>query len=1044
MNKQNSALSRLARLIAALALVLTLAGLNTHTARAASQTVTNTNDAGAGSLRQAIADAASGDTITFNLSGCPCTITLASQLVIDKTLTITGPGASTLTISGNNAVRAFSVPAGGNLNLSGVTIANGRPTDSNFGGAIFNLGTVTVSNSTFSNNTAIGASGAIDNTNGTLTVTGSTFTGNSALSGGAIENFQGTVTVTGSTFSGNRATSNDGGAIENFQGTVTVTGSTFTGNSAGGDGGALYNFFDSNMTVTGSTFTNNTAGGEGGGIYNDFDGLSLSNNRFIGNRPGGNCGGDVIAFSSDDGGNRSDDQTCDFFSVPNNIRLNPSSVAEELPAGTTVGTLSTLSRYNTSISGSFTYALVSGAGDTDNGSFTISGNTLKTAARFDYETKNSYSIRVQTTDDLGVTVVKNFTISVTDVVENRAPTAIALDPSSVAENQPSGTTVGTFATTDPDTGNTFTYSLVGGTGSTDNGSFTISGNTLTTAASFDYESKNSYSIRVRSTDNGGLFFEQVFTVSVSDVAENVAPVAKNDSYSTDEDTELTGNVLGNDTDDNGDTLTAIKLSDPQHGTLAFGSDGSFTYTPNANYNGADSFSYKANDGTADSNVAAVSITVNAVNDAPGATNNSYSTDEDTALTVSAPGVLANDSDPDGDALSAVLVNSPAHGMLTFGSDGSFTYTPNANYNGADSFSYKANDGTADSNVAAVSITVNAVNDAPVASGQSVSTAEDTAKNITLAANDVESSSLTYTVVSSPAHGTLSGTAPNLTYTPNANYSGPDSFTFKANDGTLDSNVATVNITVNAVNDAPTIAVAAGGACLADFKGQANLTISDLETAAGSLTLSASSSNTALVPNGNIAFGGSGANRTVTVATVSGKSGLATITIAVRDGTSSAATSIKIVVGGGSNDNLTGSAGADMLFGGNGNDTLQGGGGNDLLCGGNGDDSLYGSNGDDTLDAGSGNDRLYGEDGTDTLLGGKGDDALRGGDGNDTLRAGDGNDTLDGGGNNDGLYGENGNDTLTGGSGADRFDGGANNDTASDFNAGQGDTRVNIP
>ena len=913
-----TALRAVTRSVALLAILLAFAPSVT---RAASLTVTSTADSGAGSLRQAIADAASGDTITFNLSGCPCTITLASQLVIDKSLTITGPGASTLTISGNNAVRAFQVSAGGNLNLSGVTIANGRPTDSNFGGGIFNLGTVTVSNSTFSNNTAIGASGAIDNTNGTLTVTNSTFSNNTARSGGA---------------------------IENFQGTVTVTGSTFTGNSAGGNGGALFNFFDSTMTVTGSTFTNNTAGGEGGGIYNAFAPLSLRNNTFIGNRPGGNCGGDITAFANDGGGNRSDDQTCDFFSVPNNIRLNPSSVAEELPAGTTVGTLSALSRYNTSISGSFTYALVSGAGDTDNGSFTISGNTLKTAARFDYETRNSYSIRVQTTDNLGVTVVKNFTISVTDVIENRAPTAIALDPASVAENEPSGTTVGTFSTTDPDTGNTFTYSLVGGTGDSDNASFTISGSTLKTAASFDYETKNSYAIRVRSTDNGGLFFEQAFTISVSDVNENVAPVATNDDVSTDEDTALSGNVLANDSDDNGDTLTAIKLSDPQHGTLTLNGNGSFSYTPDANYNGPDSFSYKANDGALDSNEATVSITVNAVNDAPTATSDSVSTDEDTA------------------------------------------------------------------------------------------------KGITLAANDVDSNSLTYLVVSAPAHGTLSGTAPNLTYTPNANYNGPDSFTFKASDGALDSNVATVSITVNAVNDAPTVAVAAGGACLADFRGQMNLTISDIETAAGSLALSATSSNTALVPNSNISFGGTGANRTVTIATVAGKSGLATITISVGDGTSSAATSIKIVAGGTSNESLTGSAGADMIFGGSGNDTLQGGGGNDLLCGGNGDDSLYGSNGDDSLDAGSGNDRLYGEDGNDSLVGGKGDDTLLGGDGTDTLRGGDGNDKLDGGASNDQLYGEGGDDTLTGGSGADRFDGGANNDRTTDFNAGQGDTRVNIP
>src|SRR5439155_24731803 len=123
-----------------------------------------------------------------------------------------------------------------------------------------------------------------------------------------------------------------------------------------------------------------------------------------------------------------------------------------------------------------------------------------------------------------------------------------------------------------------------------------------------------------------------------------------------------------------------------------------------------------------------------------------------------------------------------------------------------------NDGSLDSNTATISITIDAVNDAPVAADQAVAADEDTAKAITLSATDVEGSLLTYAIVSGPAHGTLSGTAPALTYTPAANYNGADSFTFKANDGTLDSNTATVTITIAAVNDAP---VAADQAVAAD-------------------------------------------------------------------------------------------------------------------------------------------------------------------------------------------------------------------------------------
>ena len=190
------------------------------------------------------------------------------------------------------------------------------------------------------------------------------------------------------------------------------------------------------------------------------------------------------------------------------------------------------------------------------------------------------------------------------------------------------------------------------------------------------------------------------------------------------------------------------------------------------------------------------------NHPPVAADDSYSTNEDTTLTVAASGVLSNDIDADNNSLTATIVSSTSHGTLTLNSNGGFTYTPAANYNGADSFTYKANDGTADSNVATVSITVTSVNDVPVVNNQSVTTAEDTAKSITLTGTDVEGSPLTFSVVSGPTHGALSGIAPNLTYTPAANYNGADSFTYQANDGYDNSNVATVSITVTSVNDAP--------------------------------------------------------------------------------------------------------------------------------------------------------------------------------------------------------------------------------------------------
>src|SRR5262249_39835036 len=162
--------------------------------------------------------------------------------------------------------------------------------------------------------------------------------------------------------------------------------------------------------------------------------------------------------------------------------------------------------------------------------------------------------------------------------------------------------------------------------------------------------------------------------------------------------------------------------------------------PNANYNGPDSFSFKVNDGTLDSNVATVSITVTPVNDPPVANDDSYNTIGTAALNVAAPGVLGNDTDVDvGDTLTAVLVSGPSHAAsFTLNGDGSFSYTPTPSAT-SDSFTYKANDGQADSNVATVTISINAP---PVANAQSVTTSEDTPKTITLSGTDADDDNLT--------------------------------------------------------------------------------------------------------------------------------------------------------------------------------------------------------------------------------------------------------------------------------------------------------------
>ncbi|MDB5515210.1 MAG: hypothetical protein JWQ17_1968, partial [Tardiphaga sp.] len=202
-------------------------------------------------------------------------------------------------------------------------------------------------------------------------------------------------------------------------------------------------------------------------------------------------------------------------------------------------------------------------------------------------------------------------------------------------------------------------------------------------------------------------------------AVNDAPVARNDAFATNEDTPKTGNVLadnGNGADTGVDAsnlrVVAGTFATLHGGTVVVQANGDFTYTPPANHNGPDSFTYTLTDGTL-TDTATVSIAVNPVNDAPVAANDAYQVNEDGILSPAAAGVLANDGDIDGNPLSAVLVAGPAHGTLTLNADGSFVYTPTADYHGADSFTYHANDGSADSNVVTVNLTVNPVNDAPV-------------------------------------------------------------------------------------------------------------------------------------------------------------------------------------------------------------------------------------------------------------------------------------------------------------------------------------------
>jgi gliding motility-associated-like protein len=202
--------------------------------------------------------------------------------------------------------------------------------------------------------------------------------------------------------------------------------------------------------------------------------------------------------------------------TPTDIALSASSINENVTANSTVGLLSST---DVDASNTFVYSLVSGIGSTDNASFNISGSSLRITASPDFETKNSYSVRIRTTDQDGLTYEEVFAVTINNV--NETPSDIALSASSINENVTANSTVGLLSSTDVDASNTFTYSLVSGTGSTDNASFNISGSSLRISASPDFETKNSYSVRIKTTDQGGLSYEEVFAITINDVTELV-------------------------------------------------------------------------------------------------------------------------------------------------------------------------------------------------------------------------------------------------------------------------------------------------------------------------------------------------------------------------------------------------------------------------------------------------------------------------------------------------------------------------------------------
>ncbi|MEL7083191.1 MAG: Ig-like domain-containing protein [Cyanobacteria bacterium J06597_1] len=413
-----------------------------------------------------------------------------------------------------------------------------------------------------------------------------------------------------------------------------------------------------------------------------------------------------------------------------------------------------------------------------------------------------YSIRVIATDDDGANISQVFTLSAVNVDPVANDDRFSTDEETpVNGNVLEGLGADLDGSPDGDV-----LSVINQTNPS-NGSVTLDANgdfTYTPDAGF----VGTDSFRYTVSDGNGGSDTAVVTIVVS--PPNTLPDAVDDAASTDEDAAVSGNVLdgsngGLDTDLDGDTLAVIENTDPANGSVTLGSEGSFTYTPNPDFNGTDSFTYTVSDGNGGTDSATVTITVGATNDNPDAVDDVTSTDEDTAVTGNVlDGTNGGlDTDLDGDTLTVVSNTNPTNGTVTINATGEFTYTPNADFNGTDSFTYTISDGNG-TDTATVSITVGATNDLPVAADDTTTTDEDVAVtgNVLDGSNggrDTDRDGDTLTVIANtvPSNGMVTVEANGeFTYTPDANFNGSDSFTYTVSDGNGGTDTATVSVTVN--------------------------------------------------------------------------------------------------------------------------------------------------------------------------------------------------------------------------------------------------------
>jgi Ca2+-binding RTX toxin-like protein len=667
---------------------------------------------------------------------------------------------------------------------------------------------------------------------------------------------------------------------------------------------------------------------------------------------------------------------------------------------------------------------VTGAATHGSASVNINGDLIYTSAN-NYNGADSFVISY--VDAGGLTHSK--TINVNVLPENDAP--VALDKSAQTNED---TAIDIFALTGATDSENNTLSILS-VGAASHGNMQIINDKITYTPTANFFGNDAFTYTI-SDGNGGF---DTKTINVNVLPVNDTPVTTNDTASTNEETSVLVNILGNDSDVEDGFFPAASITittQPASGTVAVQSTGKLLYTPNPDYYGQDSFTYTVTDsGGLVSNKSSVSINVINVNDAPKfiiGSNINFTEDTQTIFNV-------HDYfyDPDGDALSIVSV-SALNGTMSFSGE-DITYTPNANYNGVEKLTVTLRDSFGATIVLKADAMVAPVNDTPVAVNDSFAVLEDTVTRLPILDNDSDidgglfASSITN--LTPAAHGTLAINPldGSITYTPNANYNGPDSFTYTVTDsGGLVSNIATATINVAAVNDAPVVAATIptqstnAGSLFSYTVPAGTFTDADGDT----ITYSAKLSDGNVLPAW-LTFNPT--TRTFSGTSPSGSTSSLTIALTASDGTLSVTHNFALNI---TSLGINGTAGNDIINGTSAADVIS------ALAG---DDIINGSAGADTIDGGTGIDTMsYTASAAAVTVNLALATAQSGGDAAgdklsnienvigsafaDTLTALSAGSILIGGAGNDKLNGAGGNDIFIGGTGADTINGGAGIDT----------------